>query len=332
MQSHTLDADAGITKGVIMFQAIDLSQWKVAPTLNWMEAFASWLHEHDRMEKTISAYLQDLRHYSQFFQQANGCEFSPELLNVSDVKAYFAKQDADHNVAPASRNRRLASLRVMVDWAVEVGMLEYDPTVSIKRQAVELSPRDRNQDEMRRLDEVVVHGLHLMRCGEGHGWLGLRDRVMWSLFNDTGLRIHEIAGLNVEDIEFESHKIRVLGKGGKKAAITVSSALIEMLRGWLGSSTSGAVIRSWKGERLTSGQIRRRIQMIGRAAGIEDLKPHDLRHTYAYRLSAQMIEQGIPAPTALNAVRKQLRHSNEKTTLLYFRARESDIRAAVEAM
>jgi integrase len=86
------------------------------------------------------------------------------------------------------------------------------------------------------------------------------------------------------------------------------------------------------GTRLTTGQIRRRIQMIGNAAGVRGLKSHDLRHTYAYQLSQAFINQGLNSEKAADGVRKQLRHADEKTTRLYFRVRSSEIRAAVEAM
>jgi site-specific recombinase XerD len=301
-----------------------------------MKAFASWLHEHDRMEKTISAYLQDLRHYSQFFQRVNGCEFSPELLNASDVKAYFKGQDEDRSVAPRSRNRRLASLRVMVEWAVEEGLLEYDPTVSIKRQMVEVMPRDRSAEEMERLSVVVINGEHIRRVGESFAWLGLRDRILWALFTDPGLRISEVATLTRDDVDFAARQIHVMGKGGKKAVIDVPERFVEMISEWLEHSArfnpEGRLVTDWNGDAITTGQIRRRILMIGEAAGIMDLQPHELRHTYAYLLLETLIAQGLSVPAALDALRKQMRHTDQKTTLQYFAARGSQIRAAVEAM
>lgn len=312
-----------------------LDQVRVVATLDWLEDFGAWLHEHDRMPKTISAYLQDVRHFSRYFEQVNQQAFTPDQLNATDVKGYFAAQDADTSVAPTSRNRRLASLRVMVEWAVAMGLLEYDPTVSVKRQAVELLPRDRSEDEMERLDAVVSHGQHIRCDGKGHAWLALRDQIIWWSFVHTGLRIHEVAGLNVSSLDFTENKITLIGKGNKKATISVPSAFMSMLASWLDlrpAAAGDALITNWKGERLSTDQIRERIQMIGRVAGIPDIKPHDIRHWYAYQLKDRLIQQGISEEKALDGVRKQLRHGDVKTTLLYFRVRESQIRAAVEAM
>src|SRR5574341_677794 len=116
-----------------MLPKIDLAQLPVAPSLNWSEAFGAWLHATDRKPLTINAYLQDMHHYFRYFGE----------LNATNVKAYFAMQDVDNTVKPTSRNRRLASMRVFVQWAVEADLMDADPTVGVKRVEVELSPRDR---------------------------------------------------------------------------------------------------------------------------------------------------------------------------------------------
>lgn len=317
-----------------MLPQIDLTQLTVAPTIHWIEDFGAWLHEQGRSVNTISAYLQDLRHFRNFFQRENDEAFAPSFLNAMDVKKYFARMDADKDVAVNSRNRRLASLRVMVGWAVEIGVLEYDPTVCIKRVAVEPSPRDRTRDEMSRLDAVVNDGLHLRCASAGHAWLGLRDRMLWILFKEAGLRISEIAASDVGDIDFEAGKIYVMGKGAKKAEVKVGSHLLDEARAWLNARrvNSSALITDQDGERITRGQIWRRIKMIGGAAGIGNLKPHDLRHTFAYTVADAFMAQGLSEFAIKNGVRKQLRHADEKTTGIYFGIRDSQIRAAMEVV
>ena len=317
-----------------MYPQIDLTQLTVAPTMHWMENFGSWLHENNRRPNTINAYLQDARHFAAFFQRENNEVFTPGLLNATDVKKYFSQQDTDKAVATTSRNRRLASLRVLVEWAVENGILEYDPTVCIKRMPVELSPRDRTPDEMVRLNAVVEDGSYLRCASAGHAWLGKRDQAIWLLFNDAGLRIHEVAGLDVDDLDFEGNKINVLGKGGKKAPVIVSSEFMKAIASWLDlrpASAESAVIVNWNGQRITTGQIRRRIKLMGAAATVDHLLPHDLRHNFVYSVLDTMLEQGLHMPVALDAARKQARHGDAKTTMMYLRSRDSQIRVAMEA-
>lgn len=315
-----------------MFQ--EITQLVVAPSIHWTEAFGAWLHLNDRSPSTVSAYLQDVRHFADHFLRENGSEFFPQQLNATDVKSYFRWQDGEKSIAPASRNRRLATLRVLVRWAVEEGLLDYDPTVSIKRQPVEPSPRDRSHAEMDALNAVVGAGSHLKCKTENHVWLGLRDRVIWILFNSAGLRISEVASLEVRDLDFSANVIHVLGKGKKKARVEVKPEAMAEVAEWLNMRgvASSVVISDWDGKPLSRGQVWRRIKMIGQSAKVGDLKPHDLRHTYAYSISDALKKQGLPEQAVSNGVRKQMRHGDEKTTRLYFGVRVSQIRAAVEAM
>ena len=311
----------------------NITQLTRVSTIHWIEKFSAWLKDHDRRPNTVSAYLQDIRHFSSFFQQEKGKVFTPSLLNATDLKKYFTRQDIDKSVASTSRNRRLVALRVLVEWAVEVGILEYDPTVCIKRQSAETSPRDRTPKEMARLDEVVSNGSHLLCASEGHAWLGLRDRVIWSLMKDAGLRIHEVAGLDLNDLDHEANKIHVLGKGGKKAPVIVSARFMEEIRSWIelrSIAPCPALITDWHGQRISTGQIRRRIKLMGKAADVKDLNPHDIRHNFVYSVLDQMLRKGEHMPVALDAARKQARHGDAKTTMMYLRSRDSQIRTAME--
>jgi integrase/recombinase XerC len=316
-----------------MYSQSDITQLEVETT-HWMEDFKFWLRENDRVEITISAYMQDLRHFNEFFHRENAVSFSPDQLNATDVKKYFAEQDANKSVKPASRNRRLASLRVLVHWAVEAGLLEYDPTISIKRQPVEPSPRDRSGSEMGKLNAVVSAGSHLACQTDNHLWLGLRDRVIWILFNSAGLRESEVAGLDVSDLDFSSNQISIYGKGAKKETIDVSPEAMNEISEWLKMRGIEAqpVITDWKGQRITRCTVWRRVKMIGAAGDVNDLKPHDLRHTFAYAYNDALSKIGVPEMARRNAVRKQMRHADVKTTDLYFGVRDSQVRAALEVM
>lgn len=307
-------------------QVTDITQLPVAPSLHWSEEFATWLHENGRSANTISAYVQDMRHYFRYFGE----------INAVNVKSYFAMQDVDNTVKPSSRNRRLASMRVFIQWAVSAGLMDADPTVSVKRVDVELSPRDRTAVEMSKLRNVAQDGSHLKCHTENHALLGLRDQLIWNLFELTGMRIHEIARLQISDVDPEQMVIHVLGKGSKKAPVKMSARLWDMIASWLDHmpvSVDGNLVTDWNGHGLSTGQIRRRIQMMGETAGVNNLNPHDLRHTRAYNLLDQFRSQGIPDPIALDGVRKELRHGDARTTQkFYLRVRDSQVRAAVEAM
>lgn len=312
---------------------LDLNSVRVAPSLKWDEAFGAWLYANGKRPNTINAYLQDNHRFAAFFEAENGQSFDVSLLNATDVKKYFARDDADKSVSPRSRNRRLASLRVLVHFAVESGLLEYDPTVAIKREKVKVVPRDRSEVEMHALDDIVMRGGHLCYATDNQAWLGKRDRVIWILFKDAGLRVSEVCTIEVFDVDFEESKIHVMGKGGKKDFVILSKNAMNEISAWLEIRPAGVstmLVTDQHGNGITRSQVWRRVKMIGEAAGIDNLCPHDLRHTFAFSVADTFMKQGLSQFSAMNGVCDQLRHGDVKTSSLYFGIRESQIRAAME--
>lgn len=311
----------------------NLHEWKVAPTLHWQEAFAAWLHDNNKAAKTVEAYLQDVRHLARWFEQAQGRAFVLSELQRDQVRAYFDWQKAT-KAAVNSRNRRLASLRVLAQWAMQAGILADDPTERIARaEQRRLPPRAKEEAEYGDLVLAAASGIHLKRQTEKHTVLGIRDRAVFGLMGLAGLRIAEVAGLDVDDLRLEQGTIYVRGKGGVEGEVVIGQELQDILAGWMQvrPGCGRALITNWDGERISTGQIRRRVEMIGKAAGV-DLKPHDLRHTYVYRLLDKFLQGGMHLPVALDAVRLQARHGDTRTTMTYLRANYQQIKMAVEAL
>lgn len=321
----------------------NLTEWRVAPTLHWMEAFETWLKVDRRKfgkrgmlsEKSVEAYLQDARHFSRFYEQAFGQPFSPDMLTVQTVQAYFKAIDGQ-KASPATYNRRLVTLRLVVGWAQSAGLLASDPTDCIERKDSQYEPRDRTPDEMDALEAAAAARQHL-KCRTGkHGLLGIRDEIIFLLCGlGGGLRISEVAGLDVEDVNTSTCQIRVRGKGGTDQRIEVSDELIEAIGKWLevrpGPAT-GALLTDWSGKRLTSGQLRRRLKMIGASARVE-LTPHDLRATFGCQYYSSAIRQTGSEYAAGDATRRQMRHKDFRTTQKnYLRASRAQIRAALKGL
>lgn len=319
----------------MMEEQTHLTDLALTPTLEWHQAFGAWLFTNEKSINTINAYLQDVRHFAMFFLQENGQAFDPSFLNATDIKKYFSQLDTDKSVAPRTRNRRLASLRVLVRYAVEIGALEYDPTVSVKREKVKAIPRDRTAAEMQSLNTILENGGHVRCTTELHAWLARRDRMIFILCKDAGFRESEVCSVDVDDVDFEDGIIHVMGKGGKKDYVNVSTKTLEEIASWLTlrpAGTSQALITDQAGNRITRSTVWRRIKMIGQAANVNNLRPHDLRHTFAYAVAQSLLDQGLPQLAAMNGVQNQLRHGDTKTSALYFGIRDSQIRAAMEAI
>jgi integrase/recombinase XerC len=310
-----------------------VEHWQVSPTLHWQDAFAAWLQDNNRAAKTVAAYLQDVRHLARWFGLAQGRPFELGDLQRNHVRAYFEWQKAS-KAAVNSRNRRLASLRVLTQWAMQAGILATDPTERIVRaEQRRLPPRAKEEREYDDLARVVANGSHLKRQTPKHAALGVRDRAIFALMGLAGLRIAEVAGLDVDDLRLEQGTIYVRGKGGVEGEVVIGQELQDILAGWMQvrPGQGSALITNWDGKRISTGQIRRRVELISDAAGI-GLKPHDLRHTYVYRLLDKFLQGGMHLPVALDAVRLQARHGDTRTTMTYLRANYQQIKMAVEAL
>lgn len=319
----------------------DISQWKVAPSLHWSEAFAAWLAEDGRKKGgrgklgrlSIQAYLQDVKHFGRWFEQAQAVGFSFDLMSREVVRAYFDWQDGIH-AAPNSRNRRLASLKVFVRFGQESGLLDFDPTDCIERASEEsLPPRAKTADEMKALETVLSSGGHLRRKTAKYDFLGMRDMVIFTLAIGAGLRESEIAALQIRNVNFKTKYISLKGKGGHTGHVKVNKETLSVLTAWLKMRPANgeSVVCDWKGNGLSRSQIWRRLRDVGLAAEM-DLSPHDLRHTFCLGVMRKALKDGLSPESALDAVRRQGRHRDERTAQRYLRATDNDLERIMEAM
>jgi site-specific recombinase XerD len=318
-----------------------LLDFRVAPTLTIHEAFAAWLAEDGRKkggrgklgQLTISAYLQDTRHFMQWFERSQATPFSFGLMTRPVVRQYFDWQD-QQRAKPNSRNRRLASLRVLVRFGQEAGLLIDDPTDRIERASEEaMPPRAKTADEIKALSTVLNSGSHLRCHTDKYVLLGQRDVVIWALATEAGLRESEIASLPIAAVDFKTRYITVTGKGQHTGHVKVSTRLLELLKKWLAvrPAQGDTLVCGWSGESLSRTTIWRRIHDMGLAAGL-DVSPHDGRHTFCLGVMRQALKGGMSPESALDVVRRQARHRDTRTTLRYLRATDNDLERVMDAL
>ncbi len=318
-----------------------LTEFRVAPTLTWNEAFAGWLAEDGRKKggkgklsrQSVSAYLQDVQHFAQWFQRSQAIGFSFDLMERVIIRAYFDWQ-VGQGAKPASRNRRLASLRVLVRFGQEAGLLMDDPTDRIERASEEaMPPRAKTADEIKSLSNVLASGAHLRYHTDKHALLGQRDAVLWALATEAGLRESEIASLPIAAVDFKARYITVTGKGQHTGHVKVSARLLGLLKQWLAvrPAHGDTLVCGWSGESLSRTTIWRRIHDMGLAAGL-DVSPHDGRHNFCLGVMRQALKGGMSPESALDVVRRQARHRDTRTTLRYLRATDNDLERVMDAL
>lgn len=307
----------------------DFTTWRVA--LDWRIEFGLWLRNtpsqknRERDPKTLQAYERDIKLMASWFEVRYGVQFEPAQMNTVNLKEYFAQFED----APSTHKRKLASVRMLIQWARSTGELDHDPSEWIPYvEAAEQSPRDLLPEEQERLEAQA-------RALEG-SLLGLRDSLMFHLMLDAGLRISEVVELKISDLEdLENGRLHVFGKGRKHRWPHVKGTLAELIRAWLDrmpASVEGTLITSESGTAIGREEAWRRFKLIANAAGVT-ATPHYLRHQFVMNYMAAYM-RGDPSrfPAALKAASQET-GDNESVLLKYYTGpRESEMRAAVEAM
>lgn len=296
----------------------------------WADAFAGHLREGGKSERTVAAYLQDLRSFAAWFAQANGEEFSPELITSFDLRAYRKHALEERKLKPATWNRWKAGLAALCRWSVEIGWLNYDPSIDIKpaRQA-ELPPRWLDRQNANRLMRQAERLVNAAQTGHAKAQ-ALRDRALLAVLLYAGLRESEAVALDIVDLDIGERKGRLrvhMGKGDKYREVPLSKEARLALSTWIAErgGWSGPLFTSKQGgQRLGARAVNHRVAEIGRLAGIDGLSPHDLRHTCAKR----MLDGGTP----LTVVQRILGHRRLATTARYVKPGWDDLEDAVETI
>jgi integrase/recombinase XerC len=246
-------------------------------------------------------------------------------IDVSVIRAWLATQHAAGQ-SRASIARRAASARALTAFARERGLLASDPGALLGT----LKTR-RELPEVLGVDEVLAV------LGEGRGKaagngadsndagdrvsaaIGLRDTAIMELLYATGIRVSELCGLDIDDVDESRRTIRVFGKGAKERVVPFGVPAERAIRRWRGAAGRPVVARGSSGRALFLGarggrldpRTARRVvhERIAAAGFVPDVGPHGLRHTAATHL----LEGGAD----LRSVQEMLGHSSLATTQIY---------------
>lgn len=311
-----------------MLQQIDLTQLAVAQ--EWRVSFGLWLRQtptqkrSERSHLSVDAYISDIVQMSRWFTSRYSVEFAPDHINSANLQEYFSGLEC----APATHNRKLASVRMLIKWARSVGVLDYDPSEWIPLQdATRESPRDVIADDRMMLELAAEEKESTL--------IGMRDSLIFFLMSNAGLRISEVVDLKLSDLHLDDGYIHVFGKGQKHRKVNVGGRLAAKINTWLSRmpvSVEGTLITDEKGLSIERGQAWRRFVLIAERAGVK-VTPHAMRHTFVLRfMDAVMGGDPSKLPAAIDAVCQQTGDRPEVILAYYTRARESDMRAAAEAM
>lgn len=272
--------------------------------------FANWL-EHNRgfSAHTIRAYETDIRAALLF---ACGAEpFNPAEFNASTLRAFLSSRVRKGD-ARASVARYGASLRLFGQWLLKNGFIDTDPTLKLRTAKV-----DSHLPQILSIEQINRLFNYLTETAKNGKAVAIRDWVTCELMYSCGIRVAELAGLDLTSVDGASRSLRVLGKGNKERIVPYGMPAHEALRQWLrdgraqlANERSGqALFLGEKGGRVDQRVIRDRLERACLLAGVPVLSPHGLRHCAA----THMLEGGAD----LRAVQDMLGHASLATTQRY---------------
>lgn len=291
-----------------------------------LQAFGNHLVDQDKSERTITGYVDDLRHFSRWYEQSNGEELRPDRLTPTDVKQYRAFLQTAQ-ARPATVNRRLAALRAYGKAAKDLGLAENNPANGIRGvKEQKMAPKWLDKQEQARLTREVERRCQNAKT-EPARRQAARDKAIVVLLLNTGLRIGELSALEIGDINLAERKgeLRVRnGKGGKDRRIPLNRDARKALQEWSAARPETATRLVFTGQRsegLKRRAIQTRLEELGEAAKVEGVSPHVFRHTFAKNL----VDVGV----SLEKVAMLLGHTNLNTTKIYITPGMVDLEKAV---
>ncbi len=272
---------------------------------------------------TVRAYRSDL--FDLFTHlQLLGVE-SLDQATIKSFRSWLAKQQTMGR-ARSTLQRRSAAARTLCAWATETGRIPTNPVSGLR------SPR-----RTRALPKVLVQAdaaamLTELRPAAGEETpAGLRDVAMLELLYAAGLRVAELCGLDVRDVDATRRTVRVLGKGDKERVVPVGTPALEAVDRWLErgrgrlavADSGAALFLGDRGGRIDPRVVRRTVhRALSAVEGAPDLGPHGLRHAMATHL----LEGGAD----LRSVQEMLGHASLATTQIYTHVSSERLRSAFE--
>ncbi len=301
-----------------------------------IQAFNEYLVSLDRSSLTCQGYIADLKYFAQWFEETFEEKFAVQNITVGDIRQYRQYLTEVKRYKASTVNRRLISLSVFLQWARSTSLIDSNPAEHIRMiNVVQPGVKYLNRKELSALQRTIEKDLQLARLRYPKRWrTRRRDASLVIFLLNTGLRISEALNLRLDDLEISERKgvLTVYGKGGKYRKIPLNAEARKVILEWLSvrpeSDHNPYVWTSTErlnlGGPITQRSAQRIVRRYGQDAGIHNLTPHMLRHTFAKNL----IDQDV----GLEKVAALLGHSNLNTTRIYITPNERDLAQAVEKL
>lgn len=268
--------------------------------LRYIEKFIRYLKiEKDAPMNTIKNYSIDLEDFAYFFRDKK-----IEDIDYLEIRRFLAQLRL-RNLKKVSIARKLSTLRSFFKFLIREGYLKNNPIVVISTPKL-----DKKLPVFLNIDEV-----NQLLNAPGYDSTGLRDKAILETLYSTGIRLMELVGLNITDIDFIGGVIKVYGKGKKERLVPIGDKALQVIRTYLSKKgrkelSNKAIFLNKKGTRLGKRSIQNIVdKYINATCRKQNISPHTLRHTFATHL----LERGAD----MRSVQELLGHINLSTTQIY---------------
>ena len=274
-----------------------------------LKAFLDYLrYERGASEMTVAAYQGDLKAFESFFKSLDsGLSWD----NVdADVAREWVVWMMEHGNKASSVGRRLSALRSCYRFLLKRGLVERDPVHNLTAPKKErVLPAFVREDDMDRL--LDTEGMF------ADSYKGRLEKLIVTMFYETGLRLSELVGLNVDDVNLTAQTVKVTGKGNKQRVVPLGDELLHLINIYIGERSMLPVIvepdaffLTEKGSRVRHATVRMMVKAkLGLVTTQRKRSPHVLRHTFATSM--------LNHEANLESVKELLGHESLSTTEIY---------------
>lgn len=277
----------------------------------------------NRSVHTVDAYERDLADFLEYLGSAAPKRAS--AVKITQVRGFMAEL-YNRGVKPSTSARKLASLRSFYNYLVRRGQAKTNPAAGVRPPKLGRNlPKFLGAEAIRRMFDHMPDGRDEV--------LRVRDRCIAELLYSTGIRLRELVGLDLQDVDFKGTVIRVEGKGAKERVVPVGRPALSWLQRYVSkerrelaartAASSDSALFLGRAGRISPRQVQRRVErLLGGAAATGRVSPHALRHSFA----THMLDAGAD----LRSVQELLGHASLASTQIYTHVTSRRLRETIE--
>lgn len=288
-------------------EPVDISPEFLAIIDEWLSS----LHHQNYSAHTIKAYQVGIYQFARFIASDAKLQGNYLACNKKHLELFFSQKIEQDLLKVSSIKQTLSAIRQFYVFAIQLGATCQNPTLGYRLKS-----------QPRPLPEITTEALMARLLDQPppdnpkQACLWVRDKAMFELMYSSGLRLSELVGLDVADVDMSNKNVCVLGKGGKMRLVPVGKKALEALQAYLPyrqawqKDTQALFISERHGKRLSQRAVQLRLKACALSAGIDqNLYPHLLRHCFASHM--------LSASGDLRAIQEMLGHSSISTTQIY---------------